>query len=64
MLYIGIAMFDESTKLCDLKYKVVFLGHSAVGKSALIQRFIYTNFDPNQNVPSPPSRKPSESTSS
>ena len=55
-------MFDESTKLCELKYKVVFLGHSAVGKSALIERFIYRNFDPNKNVPLRLSRKQWEST--
>ena len=40
-----IAMFDESTKLCDIKYKIVFLGQSAVGKSAIIERFIQQRFD-------------------
>jgi GTPase SAR1 family protein len=43
-------MFDESTKLCDVKYKIVFLGSSAVGKSAIIERFIQERFDANKNV--------------
>jgi GTPase SAR1 family protein len=41
---------DESTKLCDIKYKIVFLGDSAVGKSALIERFIKERFDDNKVV--------------
>lgn len=43
-------MFDESTKLCDVKYKIVFLGHSSVGKSAIIERFIQERFDPTKAV--------------
>ena len=42
-------MFDESTKLCDVKYKIVFLGSSAVGKSAIIERFIQERFDANKS---------------
>lgn len=44
-------MFDESTKLCDIKYKIVFLGQSSVGKSAIIERFIQNRYDPNKLVP-------------
>ncbi len=43
-------MFDESTKLCDVKYKIVFLGPSSVGKSAIIERFTQQTFDPNRAV--------------
>jgi len=43
-------MFEESTKLCDVKYKIVFLGQSAVGKSAIIDRFIQDRFDNNKVV--------------
>lgn len=43
-------MFDESTKLCDVKYKIVFLGQSAVGKSAIIERFIRERFDACKSV--------------
>jgi len=43
-------MFEESTKLCDVKYKIVFLGPSAVGKSAIIERFIQERFDPSKVV--------------
>lgn len=50
-------MFDESTRLCDVKYKIVFLGQSAVGKSALIERFIQGNFDPRKTVQYPLNRK-------
>ena len=50
-------MFDESTRLCDVKYKIVFLGQSAVGKSALIERFIQGSFDPRKTVHPPPYRK-------
>jgi GTPase SAR1 family protein len=48
-----------------LKYKIVFLGDQAVGKSSIINRFIYDIFDGNEHVPSPPfSDQPSASTSS
>jgi len=32
------------------KYKVVFLGDAFVGKTCLINKFIYDNFDPNYQV--------------
>ena len=34
-----------------LKYKIVFLGDQAVGKSSIINRFIYDIFDGNDHVP-------------
>jgi len=34
-----------------LKYKIVFLGDQAVGKSSIINRFIYDIFDGNEHVP-------------
>lgn len=37
-----------------LKYKIVFLGDQAVGKSSIINRFIYDIFDGNEHVPSSP----------
>ena len=33
-----------------LKYKIVFLGDQAVGKSSIINRFIYDIFDGNEHV--------------
>lgn len=36
-----------------LKYKIVFLGDQAVGKSSIINRFIYDIFDGNEHVPVP-----------
>jgi GTPase SAR1 family protein len=33
-----------------LKYKIVFLGNQAVGKSSIINRFIYDIFDGNEHV--------------
>ena len=48
-----------------LKYKIVFLGDQAVGKSSIINRFIYDIFDGNEHVPFPAcSDQPSASTSS
>lgn len=48
-----------------LKYKIVFLGDQAVGKSSIINRFIYDIFDGNEHVLQPSSRDPpSASTSS
>lgn len=35
----------ESTSICDIKYKIVFLGNMSVGKSSIIERFINGNFD-------------------
>ena len=39
-------MFEQSTTLCDVKYKIVILGPSAVGKSALVERFVQNRFEP------------------
>lgn len=48
-----------------LKYKIVFLGDQAVGKSSIINRFIYDIFDGNEHVPIDPcSDQLSASTSS
>ena len=45
LLLLYLYMFEQSTTLCDVKYKIVLLGPSAVGKSALIDRFIQERFD-------------------
>jgi GTPase SAR1 family protein len=34
------ATIDESTSLCDTKFKLVFLGDSGVGKTSIIDRFV------------------------
>lgn len=48
-----------------LKYKIVFLGDQAVGKSSIINRFIYDIFDGNEHVfVTIPSDPPSALTSS
>ena len=36
---------DEGTSLCDIKYKIVFLGDMSVGKTSIIERFIHDFFD-------------------
>ena len=36
---------DETTSLCDVKYKIVFLGEMAVGKTSIIDRFIRNEFN-------------------
>ena len=41
-----------------LKYKIVFLGDQAVGKSSIINRFIYDIFNGDEHVPSPSRRDP------
>jgi GTPase SAR1 family protein len=41
-----------------LKYKIVFLGDQAVGKSSIINRFIYDIFDDNDHVRLPSIRDP------
>ena len=41
-----------------LKYKIVFLGDQAVGKSSIINRFIYDIFDGNEHVLSHPLSDP------
>lgn len=43
-------MYDESTRLCDVKYKIVFLGASGVGKSAVIERFVHQTYDDYRGV--------------
>jgi GTPase SAR1 family protein len=35
---------EESTRICDIKYKIIFLGESYVGKSSLIYRFTKDEF--------------------
>ncbi len=40
----------ESTSLCDIKYKIVFLGNMSVGKSSIIERFINGHFDEKRQV--------------
>lgn len=41
---------EEGTSLCDVKYKIVFLGDMSVGKSSIIERFIKGYFDENVQV--------------
>jgi Ras-related protein Rab-6A len=41
-----------------LKYKIVFLGDQAVGKSSIINRFIYDIFDGNEHVESVFTKRP------
>lgn len=36
---------EEGTSLCDIKYKIVFLGDMSVGKTSIIERFIHGVFD-------------------
>ena len=36
------------------KYKIVFLGDQSVGKTSIINRFMYDTFDPNYQVRRPP----------
>ena len=45
----GIAAAPSSS--IASKYKVVFLGDAFVGKTCLINKFIYDTFDPNYQVP-------------
>lgn len=40
----------ETTSLCDIKYKIVFLGNMLVGKTSIIERFIHNSFDENKQV--------------
>ena len=41
-----------------LKYKIVFLGDQAVGKSSIINRFIYDIFDGNEHVDNSFTKRP------
>jgi GTPase SAR1 family protein len=36
---------EESTSLCDIKYKIVFLGDMGVGKTSIIERFVRDQFE-------------------
>jgi GTPase SAR1 family protein len=40
----------ESTSMCDIKYKIVFLGNMSVGKSSIIERFINGRFEEARQV--------------
>lgn len=40
---------EESTSLCDTKFKIVFLGDMGVGKTSIIDRFIRDEFDSANN---------------
>lgn len=44
---------EESTSLCDTKFKLVFLGDMGVGKTSIIDRFIRDEFDSTNNVSHP-----------
>lgn len=47
-----------------VKYKIVFVGDQAVGKSSVINRFIKNEFDSTHNVPPAPLSQQSASISS
>lgn len=53
---------EEATSLCDIKYKIVFLGDMSVGKSSIIERFINGYFDDTHQVPLPLCSTPLAST--
>lgn len=36
----AIMKTDESTSMCDIKYKIVFLGDMGVGKTSIIERYV------------------------
>lgn len=48
---------ELSSSLCHLKYKVVFLGDTGVGKTSIIQSFVKDAYDSSSRVP-PPSYQP------
>ena len=54
----------NSSSLSQLKYKVVLLGDSGVGKSSIIDRFVKGEIDLQNQVPLLPPSPPSASTSS
>jgi GTPase SAR1 family protein len=41
---------ELSTSLCDIKYKIVFLGDSGVGKTSIIERFVKNHYEVNGRV--------------
>ncbi len=49
---------EESTSLCDTKFKLVFLGDMGVGKTSIIDRFIRDEFDSANNVHASPRSPP------
>lgn len=55
---------EESTSLCDIKFKIVFLGDMGVGKTSVIERFVKDEFETANNVLSLRRSPPSASTSS
>lgn len=42
--------FEITQNIHQLKYKVVFLGDSGVGKSALVERIVTNSFDDRKQV--------------
>ena len=50
IIYFIMINSEEGTSLCDVKYKIVFLGDMSVGKSSIIERFIKGYFDENVQV--------------
>lgn len=41
---------EESTSLCDIKFKIVFLGDMGVGKTSIIERFVKDEYEDASNV--------------
>lgn len=55
---------SKSSKISKKTHKIIFLGDSGVGKTALIDKFANNRFEDFFNVPSKPYSRPSASTSS
>lgn len=55
---------SKSSKISKKTHKIIFLGDSGVGKTALIDKFANNRFEDFFNVPTRASSRPSVSTSS